>query len=488
MKKHRRRKSLKHVALSRVKALVSPLRASPRRFAAFAGVSLVLSWLVLTQSLPYALAPSHPETALALNSNNPVALIAKAESVHAQLLAATAAAGQTSPQESDLLAANTIGSSPGAGILREPQEERDRLRKEVRRLAIRAIANDPLNPEPYRLLAETAANASDTRKLMQETLKRSRRHLAALLWLLNDRTYHKDFEAALDYANLLLRTNPEFTESAISYLAPIVEDPDGRSLLVQELAKAPPWRKAFLDALPLYVKDPNAPLELMIALQERGAPPTNKELAPYLTFLINSNAVEAGYKAWLQFLPKEERDAPGLLTHPNFERDPTGLVFDWQIARGINAIAEILPLEDHTGRALHVRFGGGRAQFPEVSQVLRLAPGTYRLEGKFRGSITAKRGLRWQIRCLSGSHAVLGETDMIVGQAEEWRGFLVEAEVPETEDCRGQTLRLFHDSRTPSEQLISGEAWFSGLHLERASEQDAHLGGEALDVAGSAGQ
>ena len=278
---------------------------------------------------------------------------------------------------------------------------RDRLRKEVRRLAIRAIANDPLNPEPYRLLAETARNASDTRKLMREAIKRSRRHTAALLWLLNDRTYHKDYEAALDHANLLLRTNEELTESVFSYMAPIAEDPDGRSLLVQELAKAPPWRKAFLDALPLYVKDPNAPLELMIALQERGAPPTNKELAPYLTYLINGNSVEAAYKAWLQFLPKEERDAPGLITHPNFERDPTGLVFDWQIARGINAISEILPLDDHTGRALHVRFGGGRAQFPEVSQVLRLVPGKYRLEGKFRGSITAKRGLRWQIRCLS---------------------------------------------------------------------------------------
>ena len=290
------------------------------------------------------------------------------------------------------------------------------------------------------------------------------------MWLLNDRTYNKDYEAALDHADLLLRTNAELTDSVFSYMAPIAEDPDGRSLLVQELAKSPPWRKVFFDALPLYVKDPNAPLELMIALQERGAPPTNKELAPYLTFLINGNSVEAAYKAWLQFLPKAEHDALGLLTHPNFERDPTGLVFDWQIARGINAIAEILPLDDQTGRALHVSFGGGRAQFPEVTQILRLAPGKYRLEGKFRGWITAKRGLRWQIRCLSGSHGILGETGMIMGQAEKWRVFSLEAEVPETEDCHGQTLRLFHDSRMASEELISGEAWFAGLHLERVAE------------------
>ena len=394
MRKHRRCGSPKRVAWGRIKELLSPLRAAPLQFAVLAGLSLVLSWLVLTKSLPYALALSDPETALALNSNNPAALIAKAEKVHAQFLAAIA--GQTPPQESVFPKGNTISYASGTNILGEPQGELDRLRKEVRRLAVRAIINDPLNAEPYRLLAETTDNTSDTRQLMQETLQRSRRNLAALLWLLNDRTDHHDFEAALDHADLLLRTNPELTESAISYMAPIVEDPDGRPLLVQELTKAPPWRKAFFDAIPLHVKDPNAALELMIALQAQGASPTNKELAPYLTFLLNSNSVEAAHKAWLQFLPKAERDPLGLLNNPNFERDPTGLAFDWQIARGINAIAEILPLADQTGRALHVSFGGGRAQFPEVTQVLRLDPGKYRLEGRFRGSITAKRGLRWQ--------------------------------------------------------------------------------------------
>ena len=468
MKKHRRRRTPKRVVLGKIVGLLSSLGAHGFQSTAFAVLSLVLAWLVLTKSLPYALAPSNPETALALNPNNPAALIAKAEKVHAQLLAATAA--QTAPQDSDVPAGDTISNSPEADIPEEPRGELDRLRKEVRGLAIKAITNDPLNAEPYRLLAETTGNTSETRKLMQETLKRSRRNLAALLWLLNDSTYHKDFEAALDDADLLLRTNPDLTDSAVSYMAPIVEDADGRSLLVQELAKSPPWRNFFFFTLPLYVKDPNAPFELMIALQERGVPPTNKELAPYLTFLINSNSVEAAYKAWLQFLPKAEHDTLGLLTHPNFERDPTGLVFDWQIARGINAIAEILPLDDQTGRTLHVSFGGGRAQFPEVTQVLRLAPGKYRLEGKFRGSVTAKRGLRWQIRCLSGPPGILGETGMIMGRAEEWRVFSLEAEVPETEDCQGQTLRLFHDSRMASEELISGEAWFAALHLERISE------------------
>ena len=466
MRKHRRRRpSKREVVLGKLKATLSPLRAHPRRFAWFAGLCLVLFWLVLSTSLPYALAPSEPEIALALNPNNPQALIAKAEKVHAQLLAATG--GQT---ESGLATGDANDNTVNASATPEGEGEIARLRKEVRRLAVKAIANDPLDAEAFRLLAETSDNSNDVRILMQETLKRSRRHLTALLWLLNDSYYHKDFKAALNDADLLLRTNPEVSATAFSYLTLIAEAPAGRPLLVQELTKVPAWRKSFFDALPQNVKDPNVPLELMMALQESGQPPTDKELAPYLTFLINKNSVEAAHNVWLLFLPKAERNSLGLLTHPNFEQDPSGLVFDWQIARGINALAEFLPLDGQMERGLHISFGTGRVQFPEVSQVIRLTPGRYHLEGRLRGSITAKRGLRWQVRCLSGSHRILGETDMLMGRSEDWRIFSLEADVPEAEDCRGQTLRLFHHSRSASEELISGEAWFTGLHLERVAE------------------
>ena len=45
-------------------------------------------------------------------------------------------------------------------------------------------------------------------------------------------------------------------------------------------------------------------------------------------------------------------------------------------------------------QALHVSLGIGSVQFPEVSQIVLLASGKYRLGGKLRGSIIAKRDLR----------------------------------------------------------------------------------------------
>ena len=114
-------------------------------------------------------------------------------------------------------------------------------------------------------------------------------------------------------------------------------------------------------------------------------------------------------------------------------------------------------------------------KFPDVSQIVLLAPGHFRLEGKLRGTIAGKRGLRWQLRCASGARRVLAETDMLLGQSREWRIFTLEAKVPPLEDCRGQALRLFHDSRSASEELLTGEVWFGDLRLEHAASNAAAI-------------
>lgn len=447
--------------------------AHPIRSASFALISVLLLSLVLTKSLPYALATTDPDLALALNPNNPEALIAKAQMLRAELLTASEIPENGSPKAG--LANEAIDELPKAqgGFEQDSQGKLALLRMKIRGLALRAIANDPLNAEAFRLRAETTDDHAETSRLMQQAAQRSRRDAVALFWLLNDSYYHRDFEAALGYADLLLRTHYQLSSYVFNYLALIAEAPGGAPLLVKELAKAPAWRLYFFVDLLRYTKDADTPLKLMQALKESGKPPVTAELAPYLRYLIAKNMVEKAYNVWLQFLPQDEIDTLGLLTHANFEKEPSGLVFDWQIAHGRNAIAEFVPLESGSeqesgsGRALHVTFGPGRIQFPEISQTVLLPPGKYRLTGKLKGSIAGKRGLRWQLRCVIGSRQVLGETEMLLGRTQEWRNFALEADVAQATDCRGQELRLFHDSRSASEELLNGEAWFANLRLER---------------------
>ncbi len=474
-RRHRRKRQPKITLFDIVRSLFAQISGHPLRFALSVVLGLALFWLVLTKSLPYALAPSNPDLALRLNPNNPAALLAKADLVRERLLKLAGIRDQASESQDDVATTNTIAQLPEAkaGSDQRPLGERDALRREIRHLAVRALANDPLNAKAYRLLAETADGPDLVRVLMQEAVKRSRRESTALFWLLNDSTYQKDFKSAVGHADMLLRTRPELSPYVLTYLALIAEDRDGLPLLVQALSKGPSWRASFFEALPRNVKQLDTPLKLMMALKGSAKPCVNKEIAPYLNALIAKNLVDAAYNAWLQFLPASELDTLGLLTHANFEQDPSGLAFDWQIARGVNAISEFVPIGSEGERALHVSFGTGRVQFPEVSQIVVLSPGRYRLEGKLRGWITAKRGLRWQISCASGSKRVLGETDMLMGQSQQWRIFTLEADVPQNEECRGQILRLFHNSRSASEELISGEAWVAGLRLERIPDRSA---------------
>ena len=121
MSMHRGRRRRSIAMLERIIGGLSRLCAHPIRLACFVGIGLVLFVFVLTRSLPYALAPSAPELALALDPNNPAALIAKAEILRTQLLKKDGAFEQAGSQESGLSSGGTIAHLPEAeaGSVRE---------------------------------------------------------------------------------------------------------------------------------------------------------------------------------------------------------------------------------------------------------------------------------------------------------------------------------------------------------------------------------
>ena len=465
-RKHRRHRQRRAALLNWFSGSTARLRAHPFRAGLFGAVGAVLVWLTLIKSLPFALASASPDLALALNPNNPAALIVKAQQIRERLLAQRRAAPDRS-ESGVRQQVNTLEKLPEAvagGDGDEPGGEGTGMRKQIRQLAMRAIATDPLNAEAFELLGFAANEPGQVRSLMLEAASRSRRQSNALIWLLNDSFYRKDYEAGLGYSDLLIRTHPDLTEFVMGYLLQAAEEADGMPHVVNALAKAPSWRKEFFAVLGRTAHQTEAPLRLMLALKARGVPPSPPELAPFLDALIRKDQADIAYNAWLQF----QSDDPGLLMNGDFTKAPSGLPFDWRIASGLNAVADYVGASPSGGeRWLHVSFGSGRVRFPELSQVVLLAPGRYRLEGKLRGTVVAKRGLRWQMRCTSGSHRVLAETDMLLGETQQWRIFTLEGDVPASGDCNGQVIRLFHDSRSPSEEFISGEVWFGDLRLER---------------------
>jgi hypothetical protein len=445
---------------------ISDAARRPARAGSIAFIAVLFSWLVLAKSLPFALAETAPDLALRLNPNHPVALLTLADRAYARLLAlppadepATTATNVSAP-ETDAAVQPADGNA-GA-------EAREALRAEIRSLTERVIAVDRLNAHAFHLLAEVTDDPARVRALMQEAVKCSRRESAAVFWLMNDSFERSDFADVIEDADVLLRTRRQLAPAVMSYLAEVAAVPEGRALLTARLARNPPWRASFFDDFPQNVHVAGTPLDLMLALKEAGSPPSVKELAPYLNFLVSKNLTGLAHEAWLQFLPLEKLTSLGLLNNPGFADDPSGLPFDWQIARGMNAIVEFVRVrESDEGRGIRFNFGVGRVTFPEASQILMLAPGHYRLTGEFQGLMVAKRGLRWQVRCAGGKKSNLAETEMIYGHPRSPETFALDVDVPAGEDCQAQQLRLFHDARSASEELISGEILFRQLSLAR---------------------
>ncbi len=189
-RKHSRKRPEESALHRAVRHGFETAQAHPLRLFFFALLNACLVWAVLTKSLPYVLAASAPDSALALNPNNPEALVAKAGRSRERLLSLMEGERKQPNRESGRAIAkpgDTIAALPEAGdeTGTDPDTEGERraLRGEIRNLALRAIANDPLNARAYRLLAEVTDNPDNARILMNEALKRSRRETAAIFWL-----------------------------------------------------------------------------------------------------------------------------------------------------------------------------------------------------------------------------------------------------------------------------------------------------------------
>ena len=451
----------------------STVLSNPRRSVLVVSVGLALTWLVLTKSLAYALAEPAPEWALWLNPNLPRALLGLADRERDKLV---------STHTGTEAASKASAATPGVDAL----PDRQALRQRIRELALRAIANAPLNARGFRLLAEVTDNQAEVRFLMQEAFKRSRRESTAVLWLMNDSFSRNDFADVIAKGDVLLRTRAQLAPVVMDFFSRVIVIPEARGLLVSLLAGKPKWRGTFFNTLPKIVRDDDALLELMVALKDIDGVPSTQELEPYLDSLVNKRRVDFAYNAWLQLMPQEKLASLGLLHNPSFAENPSGLPFDWSIKRGHNAMVDFVALPDARGeRAVRYRFGYGRAKFPETSQILMLPPGPYHLEGALRGLLNTRRGLRWELRCRGGQRP-LAETDMIYGNPQHWQNFVLNADVPDQDDCRAQTLRLYHPARSASEELISGEISFRGIRLARVKECLAEAPGSCPEPAATA--
>lgn len=499
-----------------VRGLKSALAAHPRRAAVLGVLGLLLLAFVATASLPLALLSRSPGLAALLAPNNALVLKVQAQAERSELNRLTAAAasaegvpGAQDPATprgeaggadpaADATADATGGEASGGGAdsAHPPasgtarggeaaavagtgdgplgsEEQIAAVRTALADLSARILARAPLDAEAMRFRAEMERDPDAAERDMRGAYARSRREAAAAFWLLNQAYVRHDYADVLEKADALLRTVPDLSKYTLSYLYALAADPGGRAALATQLATSPPWRPLFFGTLGDFVSNDDA-VALFMAMKDQGAAPTSRELGPYLNArLFKAKDAEGSYNTWLQLLSDAELASLLPVRNLDFANDPSGLPFDWHVSRGRNVTTRFvrLPGQEHE-RALRIQFGVGRVRFGGVLQVTSLRPGSYVFSGRQSGNMSAKRGMKWQVRCFP-SNKQAGESSQLFGSARGWQDFSFEFTLPETPGCASQLVLLSHDARSASEEYASGEISFSGLQVKPAPAPSA---------------
>lgn len=399
-----------------------------------------LCYAIARTTLADALSSIDPDLALAISPHHPDALVGKAEVLRENYLS-----GQTKPhghqasqEAGPVLSANAISAL----------RNRELQRVEIRELARRALRWDPLNARAHRLIGEMAPSIDEARTAMTAAVALSRHETIAVYWLLNDSFVRRDWSGALRHADTLLRTRPQLAAQVHGYLALLAAKDDARPLLVTWLSQpsSAVVSSSFLKVLPRIAPAPQVPLTVLGELRKSGAAVGAQEVAPYLQHLLTQGLTELARSACRELLEAKCGNSSDGLNNGDFETDPSGAPFDWQLGRGRGSVAELRPRAEGKGTALHLTFGLGRSRLSAIRQDLTLSPGLYTFSVAFSGALRAKRGLVWQLACLYGKRQVVMRTDMAVHEPR-WRVISQSFSIPDDESCRAQVLRLEHDAR-----------------------------------------
>jgi hypothetical protein len=445
------------------------------RYLLFGLIGAGLLWAIVNHSFVAALTRIEPTYALLVQPDDPGVLEALADRSIDRIRRVTASG--TAPARFGFT--GTIGrpgvtapTKEGQGPVQSPEvDEIARAKADLQQWAEAMLAQEPGNVRALVLLGELKRDGGDgdaAAVFMRSSAQRSIREPMPQAWLIDDAIEKRDWPLVMRHADILMRMHARTIPHLTPLVARLAESPETVSLVKDALRESPTWRTAFFAELPGAVADARTPLDLFLAIKDTPTPPTIAELRGYLTFLIQRKYFDLAYYTWLQFLPPQQLASVGPLVNGSFETRPSGLPFDWVLPVGGTASVSIARRPDRpAARGLVVNFGHGRVELGGTSQLLRLRPGDYQLEGEAQGDVVGRRSVRWRVTCLENQKMV-GQSDMFVGEMVSWKAFSFAVNVPET-GCTVQRLSLDLDARSPIERLVSGTIWFDEMSIRRGS-------------------
>jgi hypothetical protein len=334
------------------------------------------------------------------------------------------------------------------------------------RLAARALQRWPLN-EPaltvYGLSMEQLGRPDAALAALSLSGQRGWRDVLAQMWLFRSDILAGRFATGLEHADALMRRQDAPTPIILQILTVAAHDPRAIGPLTERMAANPSWRERLIPFMARSTRPPSldAAEALLSRLAATSAPPTDVEVAAVLNALIEQGKYQQAEADWRRFEPAGAKDG-GLVKNGGFERAPGTTPFDWSINGGVGWTAAIGqgPPGEGGASALKIDYDGV-SKGETLQQLVVLAPGSYRLSGRFydEGGAGAPQ-LAWTIIC-NGAGAPLAAAPAPTGPAGGWRPFSVDFSVPAA-SCPAQQLRL---KVTPGDVRTDVAVWYDDLAI-----------------------
>lgn len=254
----------------------------------------------------------------------------------------------------------------------------------------------------------------------------------------------------------LTRSQPDEAENFFGLAAEISDDEDGSKAVARMLATDPPWRPQFFAYL-ISKGQPQVASRIMNDIRGLSAPVQDSEIAGVINYYIQAGDFDQAYAAWLSSLSEEELKDVKRIYDGGFRHPVRGLRFDWTVRPADGLAYRQFPRNtasmDQTLQLEFQNFAGGVSN---LSQILNLRPGRYRLSGEVRfEGFASPTGLVFRLYCLDGgSPNALDETAPLP-QSTQWISFDKSFEVP-SEKCVNQILQLESKTRLLNSQVTRG--------------------------------
>jgi hypothetical protein len=271
---------------------------------------------------------------------------------------------------------------------------------EVKRLALKALESQPINPKALRLLGyieDVGGNSGKAETYIRMAAKLSRREPGAQLWLIEAAARKGDIRQTLVHYDIALRTKPDTQTVLFSRLVSAIEDPEIRSALKPYIRNENGWGPSFLSFAVNNSKD--LPVLTSLILETGGLSDPEESRVQEVALIGRLVSERYFSQARLIFLqmPGAQPSRVSSVAFDASDRDAQFGAMGWQLISDPDAGGGFAG--DGKRTALSV-FANSATTRPVATKLLYLKPSNYIFDVKVSNIDRGSGGfLRWELRC-----------------------------------------------------------------------------------------